>query len=151
VTVREEDNQLHSTIVIMSDEDSFRMRGVRPTMLNGKNWLVWKFQLEQVMRANHILDILDSFKKPMEITESDMNGRKNKKDIDHWNGLDDVDSLDISRTGAHGGACHDDIVTRTMVKTEGYLRNPSIEAGITCTALRSLRTRQSTSLSRDSF
>jgi len=43
------------------------------------------------MRANHILDILHSFKRPIKITESDKNGRtivKNQKDIDHWNGLD---------------------------------------------------------------
>jgi len=90
--VREEDNKLHSTIVIMSGEDSFKMRSIRPTMLNGKKWVVWKFQLEQVMRANHILDNLDgNFKKPIKITESDKNGRtivKNQKDIDHWNGLD---------------------------------------------------------------
>jgi len=71
----------------MSDEDSFKTRGVRPAMLNGKNWVVWKFQLEQVMRANHILDILDgSSKRPIKVTESDKNGRtivKNQKDIDH--------------------------------------------------------------------
>jgi len=55
-----------STIVIMSGEDSFKMRSVYPTMLNGKNWVIWKFQFEQAMRANHILDILDgSFKKPI--------------------------------------------------------------------------------------
>jgi len=76
----------------MNGEDSFNMRGVCPMMLNGKNWVVWKFQLEQVMRANHMLDILDgSFKKPIKITESDKNGRtivNNQKDIDHWNELD---------------------------------------------------------------
>jgi len=70
----------------MSSEYSFRMRGVRLTMLNGKNWIIWKLQLEQVMRANHILDILDSFKRPIKITESDKNGKTivmNQKDIDH--------------------------------------------------------------------
>jgi len=42
-------------------------------MLNGKNWVVWKIQIEQVMRANNILDILDgSLERP--ITETDMNG-----------------------------------------------------------------------------
>jgi len=90
--VQEEDNKLHSIIIIMSDEDSFKMKGIRPTMLNGKNWVVWKFQLKQVMHVNYILNILDgSFKKPIKITESDKNGRtivKNQKDIDHWNRLD---------------------------------------------------------------
>jgi len=90
--VREEDNKLYSIIIIMSGEDSFRMKGVRPTILNGKNWVAWKFKLEQEMRVNHMLDILDdSFKRSIEITESDINGRtivKNKKHIDHWNGLD---------------------------------------------------------------
>jgi len=89
---REEDDKLHSTIVITSGEESFKMRDIRPRMLNGKNWVVWKFRLEQVMRTNDILDILDGmFKKPIKITESDENGRtivKNQKDIGHWNGFD---------------------------------------------------------------
>jgi len=52
----------------MSNEDSFQTRGVRSTMLNGKNWVVWKFQLEQVMRANQILDILDgNSKRPIKV------------------------------------------------------------------------------------
>jgi len=75
--VREEHNKLHSTIVIMSGEDSFKMRSVRPTMLNVKNWVVWKYHLEQAMRANHILDILDgSFKKPITVMESDKHDSK---------------------------------------------------------------------------
>jgi len=70
--VRKEDNKLHSTIVIMSGEDSISKRGVRPMMLNAKNWVIWKFQLEQVMRANNILDILDgSFERPIKITETE--------------------------------------------------------------------------------
>jgi len=76
----------------MSGKDSFGMRVVLPMMLNGENWVVWKFQVEQLMRANDILDILHgSFKKPIKITESDENGRtivKNQKDIDQWNRLD---------------------------------------------------------------
>jgi len=82
----------------MSDKDSFKMRGVRPTMLNGKNWIVRMFQ--QMMRANHILHILDgSFKRPIKVTEWDNNGRtivKNQKDIDHWNGLDGCAILSTS-------------------------------------------------------
>jgi len=73
----------------MSNEDSFQTIGVRPEKLNGKNWVVWKFQLEQVLRANDLLDILDgSSKRPIKVTESDKNSRtivKNQKDISHWN------------------------------------------------------------------
>jgi len=60
--------------------------------LNGKNWVVWKFQIEHVLRANNLLDFLNgSLEKPINITETDMYGRmivKNKKEIDHWNELD---------------------------------------------------------------
>jgi len=111
----------------MSDEDSFKMRGVRPTMLNGKNWIVWMFQLEQVMRANHILHILDdSFKRPIKITEWDNNGRtivKNQKDIDHWNGLDGC-TMSILSTSV-GPALIEEHVTATSLHelwSEGYPR-----------------------------
>jgi len=76
----------------MNGEDSFKMRSVRPAMLNGKNWIVWKFQFEQVMRANNLLGITHgSVRRSMKITESDKNDRtivKNQKDIDNWNALD---------------------------------------------------------------
>jgi len=76
----------------MSNGDSFQMIGVQQAMLNSKNWVVWKFQLEQVMRANDLLDLLDgSSKRPIKVTESDKNDRtivKNQKDINHWNRRD---------------------------------------------------------------
>jgi len=71
----------------MSGENSFKMRSVRPAILNSKNWVIWKFQLEQIMRANNLLGIIDgSVKRPMKITESDKNDRaivKNQKDTDN--------------------------------------------------------------------
>jgi len=76
----------------MSNGNGFQTVGVRPAMFNGKNWVVWKFQLEQVMRANGLLDLLDgSSKRPIKVTESDKNGRtivEKQKDIDHWNRRD---------------------------------------------------------------
>jgi len=89
--------------------------------------LDWKFGIEQVMRANNILDILDgSLERPIKITETDMNGRmimKNKKEIDHWNGLDGW-AMSILSTSVEPALMeeHVDIVTRIMDKTEGYLR-----------------------------
>jgi len=73
-------------IVIMSGEEmsDLKMRSVRLAMLNGKNWVVWKFQLEQIMRANNLLGIIyGSVKRPITITGADTNDRaivKNQKD-----------------------------------------------------------------------
>jgi len=95
------------------------MRSVRLPMLNGKNWIVWKFQFEQIMRANNLLDILDgSIKRPMKIMESDKNSRtimKNQKDIDGWKRLDGWTMAILSISGAHRGACHSDIVIRLLI------------------------------------
>jgi len=136
---REEDNQARATIVTMSSEDSFKMRSIRLAMLNTKNWVVWKFQIEQVMCANHLLGILyRSIKRPMEIVESNRSGgtiMKNQKDS-HWQlkqawRLCDGNSLHFRRTGAHWGACHGDIVILSVVETESHLRAKigSLKAG----------------------
>jgi len=121
---------MHS-IVIMSGEDNFKMRRVRPAMLNSKNWVswIWKFQLNQVMRSNNLLGIIDgSVKRPMTTTGSDTN----QKDIENWNALDGWTNFSTSvELALMRGACHVDIVIWLMTKTAGYLwiEIRGIEAG----------------------
>jgi len=84
------------------------------------------------MRANNLLDILkNSLERPINITETDMNGRmivKNKKEIDHWNELDDW-AMSILSTSVEPAlreehvtaiSSHDD-KNHIMDKTKGYL------------------------------
>jgi len=82
--VREEDNKMRSTIVIMSSENSSQDEK-SPFDDADRQELDCLEVPTRVIRANNLLGIIDgSVKRPMIIMESDTN----QKDIDNWNALD---------------------------------------------------------------
>jgi len=67
----------------MSDQEEMKLRNVRMSVLNGKNWNVWKFQIRHVMRANNLLGIMDgTIKKPALVTDANQIVT-NQKEIDN--------------------------------------------------------------------
>jgi len=70
-------------VIDMSDQEEMKLRNVRMSVLNGKNWNVWKFQIRHVMRANNLLGIMDgTIKKPALVTDANQIVT-NQKEIDN--------------------------------------------------------------------